>query len=53
MTKKRSLIRYVRASSCMIGTRWCPVSSARSVQKFGGNNKNKNKNKNMKKNMKK
>ena len=52
VTKKRSLIRYVHASSCMTRTRWCPVSSAGSVQKFGGNNKNKNKNKNMKKNIK-
>ena len=34
--------RYFRASSCMTGTRWCPVSSARSTQKFGGKNNNKN-----------
>ena len=42
--------RYVRASSCVTGTRWCPVSSARSAQKFGGKNKKKKKKKN---NMKK
>ena len=35
------------AVSCMSGTRRCPVSSARSAQKFGG--KNKKKKKNMKK----
>ena len=32
----------------MTGTCWCPVSSARSVQKFGRKNKKKKKNKNMK-----
>ena len=33
----------------MTGTRWCPVSSARSAQKFGGKNKKKKKKNNMKK----
>ena len=34
--------RYIRASSCMTGTHWCPVSSARSAQKFGGKKKKNN-----------
>ena len=38
--------RYLRASSCMTGTRRCPVSSATSAQKFGGK---KRKKKNIKK----
>ena len=38
--------RYLHVSSCMAGTRRCPVSSARSAQKFGGKKKKKN---NMKK----
>ena len=42
----QTLFRYLHMSSCMSGTRRCPVSSARSVQKFGGKNKKK-KNKNM------
>ena len=33
----------------LTGTRRCPVSSARSAQKFGGKKKNKRKIKNMKK----
>ena len=36
--------RYLRASLCMTGTRRCPVSSARSAQKFGGKNKTKKNN---------
>ena len=41
--------RYFHVSSCMTGIRRSPVSSARSVQKFGGNNK---KRRRKKKNMK-
>ena len=41
-------VRYVRVSSCMAGIHRCPVSSARSVQKFGGMKKKK---KNVKKEM--
>ena len=43
--------RYLRVSSCMTGTRRCPVSNARSAQKFGGKKKKQKKKK--KKNMKK
>ena len=39
--------RHLRVSSCMSVTRRCPVSSARSAQKFSGKNK-----KTTKKNMK-
>ena len=34
--------RYLRTSSCMTETHRCPLSSARSTQKFGGKKKIKN-----------
>ena len=44
---RRSFLRGSDTSTRMTGTRRCPVSNARSTQKFGG--KNNKKNKNMKK----